>query len=471
MPFEIQRKPFVGDVDQVLAGASRCAGTLLLEGGSAYDGATWSALLFDPRWSLRATRDGRLLATGLVPSALRDPRTNLLEAIFALLPRAEADPGSPLFCGIAGYFGYEYGATRLGAARAQGARFDVDDVWLGAYDRALVFRRDDQARPTGAQLVVASDDLFGVRPHCLESTWREAERQLRDFQRTGASPLESAGTLDPRSFDRQWHRNAVSRIHDYLRAGDSYQVNLTGFVSARCGLDPYAVFRREAARNPVPFSAFLRTRSAALSCHSPELLLRLRGATAETAPIKGTLAEGPQDDSRLRASAKDMAEHVMIVDLCRNDLGRHARPGSVRVVDFATTLRLRGIVHLMSRIQAQVDPAHRAAVLSSLFPAGSITGAPKRRTLDIIAEVEPEERGPYTGSFGYAGLDGSADWNIAIRTGVWQDQWVHFGCGGGIVLDSEADREFEEAQWKASSFLDSLQATVTQGNSRATAGQ
>jgi anthranilate/para-aminobenzoate synthase component I len=155
----------------------------------------------------------------------------------------------------------------------------------------------------------------------------------------------------------------------------------------------------------------------------------------------------------------------MIVDLCRNDLGRHARYGSVRVEDFAATLRMRNVVHLISRISARLDENRADRVLADLFPAGSITGAPKRRTAQIIGEIEPEIRGPYTGSLGYADLHGNSDWNIAIRTAVWQDRRVHFGCGGGIVLDSDPDLEYEEARWKASSFFDSLRAVISPSSS------
>jgi anthranilate/para-aminobenzoate synthase component I len=148
----------------------------------------------------------------------------------------------------------------------------------------------------------------------------------------------------------------------------------------------------------------------------------------------------------------------MIVDLCRNDLGRCARTGSVEVDGLLEPLEVRGIDHLVSRIRAEVRPGGRGGILDALFPGGSVTGAPKRRAMEIITELELGARGPYTGSIGYVTPDGDADFSIAIRTAIWQDDHVHFGCGGGIVIDSDPATEYAEARLKAASFFDSLRS-------------
>jgi len=267
-------------------------------------------------------------------------------------------------------------------------------------------------------------------------------------------PSSPARVADPELPDPGWHRDAVARIHRWLRAGDAYQINLTGFASARTTRDPWTVFRAERDRNPVPFAAYLRAETYTLTSHSPELLLRQRGRAVETAPIKGTAPTG--DEAALLASAKDRAEHVMIVDLARNDLGRSCTYGSVHVRPLLQPLPVRGISHLVSRVHGTLRPGADAALWTDLFPGGSITGAPKRRAMEIITELERGRRGPYTGAVGYVDATGAADWNIAIRTAVWQNDSVHFGTGGGIVIDSDPDREYEEMRWKAASFLDSL---------------
>ena len=214
----------------------------------------------------------------------------------------------------------------------------------------------------------------------------------------------------------------------------------------------------------------MKCQAGTITSHSPERLLRLTGDEAETSPIKGTRATGPGDTARLVASSKDRAEHVMIVDLCRNDLGIHADYGSVRVSAFMDPLRLSGLIHLVSRIQATARGKARAHLLHDLFPGGSITGAPKRRAMEIIATVERGERGPYTGSIGYVDVAGHADWNIAIRTAVWQEGRVAFGCGGGIVLDSDPESEYAEARLKAASFFDTLEVLGEIEQRRAAAG-
>ncbi len=449
------------DLDPALAveAWASAPGCLLLEGGREWRGRACSALLTSPRWILRQDRDGRRQPTGKVPPLFLDPDRDLIETIFAAQPRRDHPTTTPAFCGLAGYFGYEATHLRRGLRRSGHSRFDLEDIWLGAYDRALVFGPHLDL----PLLVVAESPLFDSDPVDLPQRWEEAAEELKARRKCESGVSVRTGAVE--GIDADWHRAAVETIQSHLRSGESYQVNLTGFASARSDLDPFLAYRHESRNNPVCFSAFLRHERAAISCHSPELLLRMRGERAETAPIKGTWPAGAGAESHLLASQKDRAEHVMIVDLCRNDLGRSARYGSVEVADFAKPIHLRGLVHLISSIRARVDDASRGRVLADLFPAGSITGAPKRRTMEIIAEVEAEERGPYTGSIGYVDILGNADWNIAIRTAIWQDHRVHFGCGGGIVLDSDPAREYEEMQWKSASFFESLQEATRASSS------
>jgi para-aminobenzoate synthetase component 1 len=472
------------DVDPLeAAGAlAHVPGTLLLHTQRPWHGTGRSALLFAPRWTLTARAGERPTWSGDVPAGA-PPEDAPSQLPFALAQRLPAGAvARPCFAGVAGYLGYDLGTVQIGAARPAPPPFELPDAWLGAYDCALVF-----GPPAPPELIVA--DLFPLVPvgrplperlqeardilraavmaqRALAAGLRAVGRTLRTTQHGERALRSSAATTAPPrapavdGLDPAWHRQAVERIQRHLRAGDVYQINLTGFATACTEVDPWRAFLHQATVNPVTFAAFLRLDDAAITCHSPERLLRLTGNRAESAPIKGTAPLATDDIARLLASDKDRAEHVMIVDLVRNDLGRCCAYGSVRLVELMAPLRLAGLVHLVSRIEGRVRPRQRAQLLADLFPGGSITGAPKRRATELIAQVERTGRGPYTGSIGYVDRAGNADWNIAIRTAVWQDGRVAFGCGGGIVLDSDPGREHEEAALKARSFFDSLAATA-----------
>lgn len=432
------------DVLGAAAALADTPGTLLL-----HDGRTGGRriLLFSPRWTLERRGEDEAQVRGAAPRDLGLDRHRPLTWPTRLQDRLAARADDVPW--LAGCFTFEAGLAPHGVAPGESGRFDLPDVWLAAYDRALVQTGDGPARLVVRDLgtLTTDDRAPGVRRD-------EALAELR----APASVPEGGSTDAPVFLDRAWHGAAVETIREHLRRGDVYQINLTGMVTARTALHPFEGFRREVATNPTEFAAYLRLDDGAITSHSPELLLRVRGDTLETAPIKGTAPTGHED--ALRASAKDRAEHVMIVDLCRNDLGRVATTGSVGVDPLMTSLSLRGLTHLVSHVHATRDPARRHDVLGALFPGGSITGAPKRRALEIIRSLEPERRGPYTGTIGGMAPDGRQDWSIAIRTAVWQDGAVHFGCGGGIVLDSDADREYEEARLKARSFFASLGASL-----------
>ncbi len=430
-------------------------GTLLLHTQKPWSGTGLSVLLFSPRWTLRHEA-GRNVWSGDVPSP-SPPDVVPTRLPWALLDRVSPQT-DPCFVGIAGWLGYDIGASRWNVRHLQPPPFTAPDAWLAAYDAALVFGPGTPPHLTVADLgptVGSTTDLH--------DRWNElAERLSRIPTATPAARATHAtgaardSTSSPEFFPRDWHRKAAETIQDHLRRGNAYQVNLTGFATAETNADPWSVFERTALDNPVAFAAYANTDEITLTCHSPEGLLWMRNGRAQTAPIKGTLAASANAPAALLASAKDRAEHVMIVDLCRNDLGRGCEYGSVTVEPLMQPLELSHLVHLISRIEGTPRSGQSEWLLDHLFPGGSITGAPKRRAIEIITDVERSRRGPYTGSIGYTDIGGHADWNIAIRTAVWQDGRVHFGCGGGIVLDSDPDLEFEEAQLKARAFFDTL---------------
>lgn len=425
------------------AGLAHADGTVLLHSQRDWHGSGRSWLLFDPVGELEL-RGGRLTQSPQLPLASRpatDPGARLEQLRGLLAPGAAEE--IPL---LAGYLGYESASRRLARPHPVAPPFGLPEAWIGVYDAAVAF-----GDPAGVRLITRAD--------APATRARELVERLGE---AAACPRRRSGPSGPvRFFDREWHASAVAAIQAQLRAGESYQVNLTGFASAETGADPFEHFLNHSRQDPVAFASFLTVKGRSISSHSPERLLRIRGDRADTAPIKGTTAAGQGSRGRLRASEKDRAEHLMIVDLCRNDLGRRACDGSVEVAALMEALRVRNIDHLVSRIECRVRPGARGALLDSMFPGGSITGAPKRRSMEIIRDVELSGRGPYTGSIGFLTTGGDLDFSIAIRTAVWESGRVDFGCGGGIVIDSEPGPEFDEARLKARSFFDSLRDAVS----------
>jgi para-aminobenzoate synthetase component 1 len=267
------------------------------------------------------------------------------------------------------------------------------------------------------------------------------------------------------NFTRREYEAAVARIRAYIAAGDVYQVNLaqrfqTSFTDA-----PLELYRRLRARSPAPFGTYLALGDMTVASISPERFLRFDAVTraAEARPIKGTRPRGatPGEDAALAkalsASEKDRAENVMIVDLLRNDLGKVCRPGSVLVPELFALESHPTVHHLVSTVTGVLaNGADAFDLLRAAFPGGSITGAPKIRAMEIIAELERAPRGVYCGAIGYVSATGAMDLNIPIRTVVLQDGVASFHAGAGIVWDSDAAAEYDETLAKAQALIDAL---------------
>ncbi|MCC6231261.1 MAG: anthranilate synthase component I family protein [Verrucomicrobiales bacterium] len=272
---------------------------------------------------------------------------------------------------------------------------------------------------------------------------------------TPPPPAPSRSTMDRSSFCR-----AVEQAQRYIRAGDIYQVNLSQRFQAAPVSDPWTFWQSLHTCSPAPFAAFLDAGDFQLASTSPELFLRLSGHHALTRPIKGTRPRSadPTTDAQLtyelQTSPKEIAELVMITDLLRNDLGRIAEFGSVHVPDLLRLERFAHVQHLVSTVEARLRPglSHLAA-LESCFPGGSITGAPKIRAMEIIDELEPVARGPYTGCAGYLGFNRESQLSILIRTAVTQPHATWYHAGAGIVADSDPSAEYDETLAKAHAFF------------------
>ncbi len=291
---------------------------------------------------------------------------------------------------------------------------------------------------------------------CLATLQRDIDSAALgvDGADSGASLLE--GDLEEEDPER--YLEAIRRTQAYIRDGDIFQANLSRLWHGRLrsGVAPADVYRRLRASNPGPFAGAMRWGAHSVLSSSPERLLQIRNGVAQTRPIAGTRPRGRDPDSDQRLSSelighpKERAEHVMLIDLERNDLGRVCQPGTVRVDELMVVETYAHVHHIVSNVRGHLRPdVLPGDTLRAVFPGGTITGCPKVRCMEIIDELEPEPRGAYTGSFGYLNRDGSLDTNILIRTLQVTDRQVRFRAGGGIVADSDPEAELGETRAKA----------------------
>ncbi len=312
-----------------------------------------------------------------------------------------------------------------------------------------------------------------IRDHLQQRCWIVSERREylqaveTDIQRLPLDPPEPAELplAEPVEEEAQRYLDAVKQVLRYIRDGDVFQVNLSRLWHGEwpVGVSAADLYRRLRAANPGPFNGLVTWGETAIVSSSPERLVAVRGDRVQTRPIAGTRGRGAQAESDQRKSAellhhpKELAEHIMLIDLERNDLGRIAQPGSVRVNELMTLESYATVHHIVSNVEATLRPdISPGQVIRAVFPGGTITGCPKVRCMQIIAELEPLARGAYTGSIGYLNHDGSMDLNILIRTMVKDRDQLSFRAGAGIVYDSEPRRELEETRDKAAGLLRAL---------------
>jgi para-aminobenzoate synthetase component I len=391
-------------------------------------------------------------------------------------------PGLPPFQGgAAGYLAYDWSGA---LERLPSPRYDdllLDDVVLGVYDWVLAWDHIDSR----AWLISTGMPERSESPRARRAESRAAE--VRQRLQGGAPPAAAsssvtggsrqmapsfpvpggwwASRIDLRSsFARAAYLEAVARVREYIFAGDIFQANLSQRFEAMIDETPWNLYLRLRVRNAAPFAAFMDLPDATVLSASPERFLHVDVAGhVETRPIKGTRPRGigPEHDAALglalTESAKDRAENLMIVDLMRNDLSRVCAPGSVRVSELFALERYATVHHLVSTVVGDLEGQYDALdLLRAAFPGGSITGAPKVRAMEIIAELEPSRRGVYCGSVGYWSLTGELDTSIAIRTAVARAGRVYFNAGGGIVADSSPEQEYMETLDKARGIIDAL---------------
>lgn len=413
-------------------------------------------------WILRSA-DGRT-QTGLAPFST-------LARLMQRSPIARPPGAPPFFGGAVGYLSYDL--VRQFESLPNYAENDLHfpDLEFAFYDLVAAF---DHTSDEWQLIFCPPLERFLGEPR--EKLYREGCDRLAALEAQLSTPRpQPAASLEPVTFypqqSRDYYMDRVRRCQDYIAAGDLYQANLSHRFSVtsrsfteQAGLaTELQAYARLRHMNPSPFSGLLRNGSTSLISTSPERLVRLDGRSADTRPIAGTRRRGhtDADDRRLceelLGNEKERAEHLMLVDLERNDLGRVCEFGSVSVDELLSIEQYSHVSHLVSHISGRL----RAEVtgfdlLQAVFPGGTITGVPKIRCMEIIDELEPVRRGPYTGSMGYLSWSGDLDFNIIIRTLVLHKRQGYLQVGAGIVSDSDPAGEYEETMHKAQAFLSAL---------------
>jgi para-aminobenzoate synthetase component I len=455
--------------DQFAARFSRQPGTVVLLSGSELDCSRYHILGIDP-W-LRVVAKGRTIDVFCSQQHWRveeDPFVFLqtLQDHFHL--KEMPSKPVPFSAGFMGYLAYDLKDVIEDLPRTC-VDTGLPDLWLAA--PAMILVHDRKSGLTTLSVPVLENN-GSTRPPA------EIAGQLKHTLQDAPSPGNTNFSMDPRGlvsgFEKQQYLRAVKKIIQYLRAGDIYQANLAQRFETGFSGDAYALFQQLFARNPAPFFAFIQAGDHQIVSTSPERFLFQQGTRVETRPIKGTIARGrsPEQDRKngeiLCRSIKDEAELTMIVDLMRNDLSRVTVHGSVQVTEHKRLEPYENVFHLVSIVQGELAAGKTGVdLLKAAFPGGSITGCPKIRAMEIIDELEPVRRHVYTGSIGYISFHDTMDLSIAIRTATIKDHRIFFSVGGGIVYDSDPEKEFQETLDKGKTIME----TLAKGGGGVRAGQ
>ncbi len=411
------------------------------------------------------------------PSPTLDALAGLLDA--ETLVRGDCDVPYP--CGAFGWLSYDVAREleRFGSERSARDDRGLPHLDVAVYDRVAAWREPRDGDETTLRITVCPrvGDRSEATDADLDATYDRAVERARELAVATATGDPSVGPAAVDADDlrfvsdcgREAFAERVRRVKEYVRDGDTFQANISQRLVAPAAVHPveaYAALRRV---NPAPYSGVIefsgpnRSSGVDLVSASPELLLRCEGDRAVTEPIAGTRPSGETSDedaafeADLRGDEKERAEHAMLVDLERNDLGKVCEYGSVDVSEYRRVDRYSAVMHLVSLVEGRLRPdVTPADALAATFPGGTITGAPKPRTMEIIDELEATRRGPYTGSIGAFGFDDRATLNIVIRTLVRHGDEYHLRVGAGIVHDSVPEREYDETLAKARALIDAV---------------
>jgi anthranilate synthase component 1 len=389
-----------------------------------------------------------------------------------LLPkrRYHHDKHLPAFTGgLVGYAGYDtiryYESEKLPAAPKDDRR--LPDLSFGLYGELVIFDHVDKTIK-----VVANADLSSNKDP--EAAYRDACLRIDQLvSRLQQPPQSSLGEIDPRApltlafnsnMTRDQYEDAVRKGQEYIKAGDIFQFVPSQRLRVQSTADPFDVYRALRIINPSPFMFYLKSPACTLIGSSPEILCRVEGRTVTSRPLAGTRRRGatPEEDKALEvellADPKERAEHIMLVDLHRNDIGRVSKVGTVKISDVMTVERYSHVMHITSNVTGELEDGMTAMdALRVSLPVGTVSGAPKVRAMQIIDELEPTRRGPYGGAVGYVDFSGNMDTCIALRTIVWKNGVFDVQAGAGVVADSVPSSEYEETMNKAKAMLKAVE--------------
>jgi para-aminobenzoate synthetase component 1 len=396
---------------------------------------------------------------------------------FTVLPIPAREHGIPFVAGGVGYFGYDMKDFIEKLPDISKDDMSLPDCAIGFYDTVLVF---DHLK---AKSYLAGVEFKGIRTDAKERlkmalsknrdrhyfSGRTADRKIVSVPifpksgRTADRKIVSVPIFPKSNFTKADYMNTVRKAKEYIKKGDIYQVNLSQRFEAELKGEPYGLYLKLRDASPAMFASYLNFEDVIIISSSPERFLMKRGSYIETRPIKGTSprSSDPLTDElnevSLQESYKDRAEHIMIVDLERNDLGRLCEYGSVEPTEFMTIEKYSTVFHMVSTVSGRLkEGVGPVDCLEAAFPGGSITGAPKVRSMELIEALEPVKRSLYTGAVGYISFDGNMDTSIIIRTIVVKGDKLFFSVGGGIVADSDPEKEYFETLDKAEGIMRAL---------------
>ncbi|HEX6752533.1 MAG TPA: anthranilate synthase component I [Solirubrobacterales bacterium] len=449
------------------AGEPEGAPCFLLESAEQGQVGRYSFLGFRPRSLLRWS-DGALTESGGDTVDAPDPYAAVAEHLARYRP-APVEGLPPFSGGAVGFFGYDLVRTVEPLGDPNPDPLGLPDMALMVTDLLLVF--DHLRHELTIMACAFCEDEGGI-----DAAYERAAAAIADARRRlrGAVPApERPVAAEPPAFtsnmEREEFEAAVERIVEYVHAGDAFQVVPSQRFSAPSPIDAFSVYRGLRAVNPSPYMYFLEFGDFQIAGASPEPLVKVTGRRVETRPIAGTYPRGSdeEDDRRLAErlvkDPKERAEHVMLVDLGRNDLGRVCEFGTVNVDSFMAVETYSHVIHIVSNVTGRLrEDVSAVDALRSVLPAGTLSGAPKVRAMEIIDELEPVKRGAYGGAVGWLSYDGDLDTCICIRTVVVKDGVAHVQAGGGTVADAKPDYEYEESRAKARGVVRAIELAAGQ---------
>lgn len=416
-------------------------GSILLESNHRHEqDGRYSVMAVHPFLVITAQRDQISLLTRSGRTAFHG---NPLQTLEDLLKKYAA-PLSPYGPGAFGFFSYELGYPFQKLAGHPVDDLNLPDLWFAFYKETLVYDHVDSK--------ISRYSIQGEKPMPVD----------RLIEKTG--PPVPCRTKLP-----HWsqYRNAFKAAMDNIEAGNIYQVNLSQRFSGPCREEPWEVYLRLRKEHPTAYSAYLNTGHSFILSASPELYLKKEKNLVQTRPIKGTVRKSANMNQEkinienLKNGPKEQAEHIMIVDLERNDLGKVCKPGSIKVNPLFQIEGCGQVNHMVSTVQGELEEGIGfSEIIQAAFPGGSVTGAPKRKAMEIIRNLESTSRGVYTGALGWIGFSGDFTLNLPIRTVLIRDQMAHIHVGSGIVADSSAEQEYQEILDKGAPFFELLGLSI-----------